>query len=72
MCGYADYSDGRLIPPDVNDREEESDLDAHERCTHSMACMSLLMRLNGLSIVGAERAARTMGCAECDQWEEWQ
>ena len=68
MCGYANYQDPRLQPPE--DYEPESDYNAYDRCTHCMACSRLALRLSGETMIGAHRLAGTLGCAECEQWEE--
>ena len=71
MCGYINYQDSRLIPPDVNDREDESNFDAHMGCSHNGACHGLLMRLNKDAEHTIVEWADIMGCAECPEWEEW-
>lgn len=69
MCGYTDYSDPRLQPSDVGD-DEMTPIECWQECVHGTACVALLVRLNGGGMIGLSRAVRTMGCAECDQWEE--
>ena len=70
MCGYVDYNDGRLIPPDINDKEEESNIDAFGRCKYGVPCLGVWMRRNGMPNTTTDVVADDLGCAECDQWEE--
>ena len=67
MCGYVSYQDPRLQPPED---DEMSPVECCQKCIHGTACVALLVRLNGGDMIGLNRAVRTMGCAECDQWED--
>ena len=67
MCGYANYNDPRLQPP-----EGDGEMDAAEcwvKCAHGYACQDVLCRLHGKEYSGYE-TAETLHCDECDQWEE--
>ena len=67
MCGYVSYSDPRLQPPED---EEMTPAECWERCIHGTACVALLLRLNGGGMMSTEKAVETMGCAECEMWED--
>lgn len=73
--GYATYNDPRLRP---DPEPEPTPVDVMRRCAHSGACLRVMGRLcfgadsyaDTLPDEAAERAARWMGCDECDEWEE--
>lgn len=69
MSEILSYQDPQLIPSDVYEPDMDAE-ECYETCAHHNACVSLLMRLNGLSMVGASRAATMMGCADCYEWAE--
>lgn len=66
MCGYTSYNDPRLRAPEYP--EEESDIDAWVRCRFGGACKGICEVMAGG--MDAETAARKMGCATCEHWEE--
>ena len=57
-----------MQPPE--DDEPETDYEAYNRCTHCMACSRLALRLSGETMIGAHRLAGTLGCAECDEYDD--
>jgi len=67
--GYSSYNDPRLIPPDINELDEESNRDAYDRCIHCAACSRVVLLLSGQAMVGVHRLADVLECAECDEWE---
>ena len=67
MCGYVSYNDPRLQPPED---DEMTPAECWEHCIHGTACVGLLVRLSEVKTISIDRAAETMGCADCDEWEE--
>jgi hypothetical protein len=70
MCGYTDYNDPRLQPPE-DGGEDMTPAECWARCVHGDACMGLLMRLEGElpKHDRIARAAEMMGCEDCGTWE---
>ena len=66
--GYADYQDYRLQPPDIDEPDEESNRDSYDRCIHCLACSRAALRISGVTMVGADRLADALGCADCEEW----
>ena len=75
MCGYVNYQDPRLIPPDINDPDEPMDVRCFEDCTHGEACRSLLARYRGWDAnedeaYWADKLTDDLGCENCELWED--
>ena len=68
MCGYSDYSDHRLQPPE-DDGDEMTPVKCWELCMHGDACRNALCRIDD-RYYGGDEVATVMGCAECERWEE--
>ena len=45
--------------------------ECYEKCAHSGACTRMLGRCDGVTL-GLEETADQLGCADCDQWEEYE
>lgn len=74
MCGYTSYSDGRLIPPDVNDHDEPEDAERlHEECVHGRACWRQARDwcegLDGDMDELIRDPEEMLGCVECHLYE---
>lgn len=70
MCGYTNYQDPRLIPPDINDTDGPYD---YRNCAHGEACRRVFERESpsvNLEYMGYEGIARMLECEICDLWEE--
>jgi len=69
--GYSSYQDSRLIPPDINEPDEESAVGSYHTCAHSGACLRMLKRTVDFELLDPddEEIADHLECEWCDEWE---
>lgn len=68
--GYSSYQDSRLIPPDINEPDEESAAGSYHTCAHSGACLRMLKRTVDFELLDPndEEIADHLECEWCDEW----
>lgn len=63
MCGYVNYRDPRLQPPEGD--EEKTPAECYMTCAHAKACKRIFERETGELL----DAVLELACDLCDEWE---